>query len=114
MKAAQFSRFGGPEVLEIVDLPEPHARAGEIRIRVRAAGVNASDWKKRLGEMDQDLPQTMGYEAAGVVDELGEGVTDVRSERRVRLRRRWRGAGRVRGLERVVPDSEVAGLRRCG
>ena len=78
MKAAQFSRFGGPEVLEIVDLPEPHARAGEIRIRVRAAGVNASDWKKRLGEMDQDLPQTMGYEAAGVVDELGEGVTDVR------------------------------------
>jgi NADPH:quinone reductase-like Zn-dependent oxidoreductase len=77
MKAAQFSRFGGPEVLEIVELPEPHAGFGEVRIRVRAAGVNASDWKKRSGQMDQELPQTMGYEAAGVVDEIGDGVTGV-------------------------------------
>jgi NADPH:quinone reductase-like Zn-dependent oxidoreductase len=44
---------------------------------VRASGVNASDWKKRQGLMDQELPQTMGYEAAGVVDEIGEAVTDV-------------------------------------
>ncbi|MGD8169053.1 NADP-dependent oxidoreductase [Herbiconiux sp. P16] len=77
MKAARFSRFGGPEVLEIVDLPDPHAGPGEVRIAVRAAGVNASDWKKRQGLMDQELPQTMGYEAAGVVDEIGDGVTGV-------------------------------------
>ena len=77
MKAAQFSRFGGPEVLEIVDLPDPHPDPGQVRIAVRAAGVNASDWKKRQGLMDQELPQTMGHEAAGIVDELGEGVTDV-------------------------------------
>ncbi|ROS75602.1 NADP-dependent oxidoreductase [Cellulomonas sp. PhB143] len=77
MKAARFSRFGGPEVLEIVDLPDPHPGPGEVRIAVRAAGVNASDWKKRQGLMDPELPQTLGYEAAGVVDELGEGVTDV-------------------------------------
>ncbi|MFD9679599.1 NADP-dependent oxidoreductase [Rhodococcus sp. NPDC059969] len=77
MKAARFSRFGGPEVLELVDLPDPHAGPGQIRIAVRAAGVNASDWKKRQGLMDQELPQTLGYEAAGVVDEIGEGVTDV-------------------------------------
>lgn len=77
MRAAQFSRFGGPEVLEIVDLPEPHAGSGEVRIRVRAAGVNASDWKKRSGQMDQELPQTLGYEAAGVVDKIGDGVTGV-------------------------------------
>ena len=76
MKAAQFSRFGGPEVLEIVDLPDPHPGPGQVRIVVRAAGLNASDWKKRQGLMDQELPQTLGYEAAGVVDELGEGVTD--------------------------------------
>ena len=44
---------------------------------VRAAGINASDWKKRRGLMDAGLPQTMGHEAAGVVDELGEGVEDV-------------------------------------
>jgi NADPH:quinone reductase-like Zn-dependent oxidoreductase len=77
MKAARFSRFGGPEVLEIVDLPDPRPGPGQVRIAVRAAGVNASDWKKRQGLMDQDLPQTMGYEAAGIVDELGDGVTHV-------------------------------------
>ena len=77
MKAVRFSRFGGPEVLEIVDLPDPHPGPGEIRIAVRAAGVNASDWKKRKGLMDPELPQTLGHEAAGVVDELGDGVIDV-------------------------------------
>jgi NADPH:quinone reductase-like Zn-dependent oxidoreductase len=77
MKAVRFSRFGGPEVLEIVDLPDPHPGPGQVRIAVRAAGVNASDWKKREGLMDPELPQTLGYEAAGVVDELGDGVTDV-------------------------------------
>jgi NADPH:quinone reductase-like Zn-dependent oxidoreductase len=77
VKAVRFSRFGGPEVLEIVDLPDPHPGPGQVRIAVRAAGVNASDWKKREGLMGGELPQTLGYEAAGVVDELGEGVTDV-------------------------------------
>ncbi|MFC8128281.1 NADP-dependent oxidoreductase [Streptomyces sp. NPDC057302] len=77
MKAARFSRFGGPEVLEIVDLPDPHPGPGQVRIAVRAAGINPSDWKKREGLMDSELPQTMGHEASGVVDELGEGVADV-------------------------------------
>ncbi|GAA0639389.1 hypothetical protein GCM10010174_71840 [Kutzneria viridogrisea] len=77
MKAAEFSRFGGPEVLKIVDLPDPHPGPGQVRIAVRAAGVNACDWKKRQGLLDQDLPQTMGHEAAGIVDELGTGVTGV-------------------------------------
>jgi NADPH:quinone reductase-like Zn-dependent oxidoreductase len=77
MKAVRFSRFGGPEVLEIVDLPDPHPGPGQIRIAVRAAGLNPSDWKKRKGLMDQELPQTMGHEASGIVDELGDGVTDV-------------------------------------
>jgi NADPH:quinone reductase-like Zn-dependent oxidoreductase len=77
LKAVRFSQFGGPEVLEIVDLPDPHPGPGQVRIAVRAAGVNPSDWKKREGLMDPELPQTLGYEAAGVVDELGEGVADV-------------------------------------
>jgi NADPH:quinone reductase-like Zn-dependent oxidoreductase len=77
MKAARFSTFGGPEVLEIAELPDPHPGPGQVRIAVRAAGINPSDWRKRKGLMDRELPQTMGYEAAGVVDELGEGVTDV-------------------------------------
>ncbi len=83
MKAARFSQFGGPEVLEIVDLPDPHPGPGQVRIAVRAAGVNPSDTKKRKGLMDQELPQTMGYEAAGIVDELGEGVADVAAGDRV-------------------------------
>jgi NADPH:quinone reductase-like Zn-dependent oxidoreductase len=77
MKAARFTRFGGPEVLEIVELPDPHAGPGQVRIVVRAAGINASDWKKRQGRMDPELPQTLGYEAAGIVDEVGPGVTGV-------------------------------------
>src|SRR5512146_54386 len=77
MKAVRFSRFGGPEVLEIVNLPEPHPGPGQVRIAVRAAGVNPIDWKTREGLMDGELPQALGAEAAGVVDELGEGVADV-------------------------------------
>ncbi len=77
MKAVRFSRFGGPEVLKVVDLLDPHPGPGQVRIAVRAAGVNPSDWKKRKGLMNGDLPQTMGHEAAGIVDELGEGVADV-------------------------------------
>jgi len=79
MRAAQFSRFGGPEVLEIVDLPEPHPGPGQIRVVVHAAGVNATEWKLRRGLLSfgVGLPQTTGRDVAGVVDELGEGVTDV-------------------------------------
>lgn len=76
MKAVRFQQFGGPEVLEIVELPDPHPGPGQLRIAVRAAGVNPSDWKKRSGLMDDGLPQFLGYEAAGVVDEIGAGVTD--------------------------------------
>jgi len=77
MKAVRFNEFGGPEVLQIAELPDPRPGPGQVRIAVRAAGVNPSDWKKREGLMDGDLPQTMGHEAAGVVDELGEGVAGV-------------------------------------
>ena len=77
MRAVRVDHFGGPEVLEIVDLPDPHPGPGPVRIAVRAAGVNPSDWKKRKRLMDEELPQTMGHEAAGLVDELGEAVADV-------------------------------------
>ena len=83
MKAIQYSRFGGPEVLEIVDLADPHPAPGQIRVAVRAAAVNPVDWKMRSGMMGGELPQTTGREVAGVVDEVGEGVTDVRPGDRV-------------------------------
>ena len=78
MRAVQFSHFGGPDVLEVVDLPEPHPAAGQVRIAVRAAGINPIDWKVRSGAMGGDLPQTTGREVAGIVDEVGDGVTDAK------------------------------------
>jgi NADPH:quinone reductase-like Zn-dependent oxidoreductase len=85
MKAAQFSRFGGPEVLEIVDLPDPHPGPGQVRIAVHAAGINATEWKLRTGQLSfgAGLPQTTGRDVAGVVDEIGAGVTDVAAGDRV-------------------------------
>jgi NADPH:quinone reductase-like Zn-dependent oxidoreductase len=77
MKAIQYSRFGGPEVLELVDLPDPHPGPGQIRVAVRAAAVNPIDWKVRSGMMGGEVPQTTGREVAGVVDEVGDAVTDV-------------------------------------
>jgi NADPH:quinone reductase-like Zn-dependent oxidoreductase len=83
MKAVQFSQFGGPGVLEIVELPDPHPDAGQVRIAVRAAGINPIDWKVRSGAMGGDLPQTTGREVAGTVDEVGDGVTDAKPGDRV-------------------------------
>ena len=77
MNAVQYSQFGGPEVLELVDVPDPHPGPGQIRVRVRAVGINPIDWKVRSGMMGGDLPKRTGLEVAGIVDELGEGVTDV-------------------------------------
>ena len=81
MKAARYETYGEPDVLNIVEIDAPHAGPGQIRIAVRAAGVNPLDWKLRAGVyrdfMPIDLPSGVGAEAAGIVDEVGEGVTDV-------------------------------------
>jgi NADPH:quinone reductase-like Zn-dependent oxidoreductase len=83
VKAIQYSRFGGPEVLEVVDLPDPRPGPGQVRVAVRAAAINPIDWKVRSGKMGGELPQTTGREVAGVVDEVGDGVTDVAAGDRV-------------------------------
>lgn len=79
MKAVQFDTFGGPEVLEIVETPSPVAGAGEIVVRVAAAGVNPVDLKIRAGylaaQMPVDFPAGTGLDAAGEVIAVGEGVT---------------------------------------
>ncbi|WP_329127039.1 NADP-dependent oxidoreductase [Streptomyces sp. NBC_01465] len=81
MKKVSFAEFGGPDVLQLVDADEPHAGAGRIRIAVRAAGVNPVDWRIRegqvLGAHPIELPSGVGLDAAGVVDEVGEGVVGV-------------------------------------
>lgn len=81
MKKVSFAEFGGPDVLQLIDAEEPHAGPGRIRIAVRAAGVNPVDWRIRegqvLGAHPTELPSGVGLDAAGVVDEVGEGVEGV-------------------------------------
>ncbi|GAA4535837.1 NADP-dependent oxidoreductase [Amycolatopsis samaneae] len=78
MKAIAVTRYGGPEVLRVLDLPEPHAGPGEVRVRVRAAAVNPADVVLREGGLaarfDLDPPYVPGMDVAGVLDEIGEGV----------------------------------------
>ncbi len=81
MKAVQFNKYGGPEVLHVVEVEEPHAGPSQVRIAVRAAGVNPSDWKDRAGDARDStpvpLPSGVGFEASGIVDEVGPGVSNV-------------------------------------
>ena len=81
MKTMQIDRFGGPEVLHAAETPEPHAGRGQVRVRVRAIGVNLFDAKVRSGAMEAvfrtPLPALLGIELAGVVDEVGAGVTEL-------------------------------------
>lgn len=81
MKRMSFAEFGGPDVLQLTDAEEPHAGPGQIRIAVRAAGVNPVDWRIREGQFQKvrpiELPSGVGQDAAGVVDEVGEGVEGV-------------------------------------
>ncbi|MFD9700950.1 NADP-dependent oxidoreductase [Lentzea sp. NPDC059081] len=79
MKAVRFARYGGPEVLELAEVPVPRPGPGQIRVAVRAAGVNALEWKIRQGLLGdaRTLPAGIGGDAAGVVEEIGEGVADV-------------------------------------
>jgi NADPH:quinone reductase-like Zn-dependent oxidoreductase len=81
MRALQFKTYGGPEVLEWAEAPDPHAGPGQIRIAVRAASVNPIDWKTFAGMMSGGEPLAgigyLGFDAAGVVDEVGEGVPGI-------------------------------------
>ncbi len=70
--------YGGPEVLEAMDVPKPAPGAGEVLVAVRAAGVNPVDWKIREGylaeHMPMDLPAILGSEVAGAVEDVGQDV----------------------------------------
>ena len=79
MRAAGVTEFGGPEALHIVDVPEEHAGPGEVRLRVTAAAVNPTDtWLVAGAYAERDPvkqpPFVPGMDAAGVLDEIGEGV----------------------------------------
>lgn len=82
MKAVRIHSYGGPEVLSYEEAPRPSIGADEVLIRVHAAAINPVDWKVREGYLqgfiDYQLPVTLGWDVSGVVEEVGEAVTDLR------------------------------------
>ena len=79
MKALAINEFGGRDKLQLMELPVPEIRPGEILVKVKAAGVNPVDWKMREGYLKDlfphEFPVILGWDAAGVVEKVGNGVT---------------------------------------
>jgi NADPH:quinone reductase-like Zn-dependent oxidoreductase len=74
MQAIRIHEFGGAEALRLESIPRPAPGAGELLVRVRAAGVNPVDWKVRSGSFGSALPFTPGFDVSGEVAAVGEGV----------------------------------------
>lgn len=108
MLALLFTECGEPDVLHLGDVPEPHARPGQVRIAVRAASVNAWDRKVRAGRIHgipKTFPAVPGLDAAGVVDEVGDGVSGIAPGDRVfGLGSRTFARHAVLGMFEPIPD----------
>jgi len=108
VQAIVVTRYGGPDVLELAETPAPQPRAGQVRIAVRAAGTNPVDTGNRADGSWSGLvlPWIPGYEVSGVVDQLGEGVSELSLGDRVMAMTRFR---RQTGgyAERVVVDADA-------
>lgn len=94
MKATRVHQFGGPEVLQLEEVPTPSPGPGQVLVRVRAAGVNPYDTYMRAGTyaIKPQLPYTPGSDAAGDVEKIGEGVTRVKKGDRVYTAKTLTGA----------------------
>jgi NADPH:quinone reductase-like Zn-dependent oxidoreductase len=117
MRAVTFSRLGGPEVLEVLDVPEPHPGKAEVRIRVAAATVNPTDISFRSGrqltveqlaEMGVRPPFIPGMELAGVVDAAGDGTKWRPGDRVMAIVNPRRPRGGAQAEQVVVPAASVA------
>ena len=77
MRQVWITKTGNPEVLQVREAPDPSAAKGQLRIRVKAAGINFADLMARVGLYPDapKLPCVVGYEVSGIVDQIGEGVT---------------------------------------
>src|SRR5260221_13350630 len=108
MRAVVLTRTGGPEVLKVQERPDPPVGPGQIRIAVRAAGINFADTMARVG-LYPDAPKppcVLGYEVAGEVESVGEGVSDHRVGDRVIAGTRFGGQAELV----TVPAGQVLPL----
>ena len=103
VRAVQVTRTGGPEVLEVVDLPTPEPGPGEVLVDVAAAGVNFIDTYRRSGAYPMSTPFVAGSEGAGTVARLGPGVTEVAVGDRVA----WKEAPGSYAEQVCVPVAEA-------
>lgn len=121
MKAIQVHQFGGPEVLQLHEIPTPKPAAGQVLVRVHAAGVNPYDTYMRNGTyaIKPPLPYTPGSDAAGVIEAVGEGVTRFKPGARVYTARTVTGAyaeyalaleSQVQPLPEKISFSQGAGV----
>ena len=108
MQQVWIPKKGAPEVLEVRQAPDPSPAAGEVLVRVAAAGINFADIMARMGLYPDapKLPTVVGYEAAGHVEELGEGVEGLTKGQRVLVLTRFGGySDRL-----VVPAMQVIAI----
>jgi NADPH2:quinone reductase len=112
VQAIVVRRYGGPDVLELSEVPQPRPHAGQVRIAVRAAGTNPVDAGNRADGSWSGLvlPWIPGYEVSGVVDQLGEGVTGVSLGDRVMAMTRFRLQAGGYAQRAVVDAAAVAKL----
>ena len=109
MKTVIVTRFGGPEVLEVREVSVPEPGPGEVRIRVKAAGLNYADIMQREGLYPggPKAPFGAGFEVAGLVDAVGEGVDGRTISPLGASRNRWRVQGVVgHSINEVSPSRE--------
>ena len=108
MRQLVIPRHGPPEVMRLREVPDPEPGAGQVRIRVRAAGLNFADVMARQGLYPDapPLPAVMGYEVAGEIDRVGPGVSGRAAGERVIGLTRFGGHGELV----VVPESRAVPL----
>jgi NADPH2:quinone reductase len=106
MKAIRVYAVGGPEALVFEDVPEPVLKAGEALVRIEAAGVNFIDVYHRTGLYKVALPVTLGQEAAGTVESIGAGVSELKAGDRVA----WAGVSGAYAEKAAVPVQKLVKL----
>ena len=106
MRAIRVQQFGGPEAMELEELPTPKPGDGQALVRIEAAGVNFIDVYQRTGLYKNPLPYGLGLEGAGVVEAVGGGVTTVRVGDRVA----WTGIPGSYATHNVVPADKLVTL----